>query len=257
MICILALDGLDPYLVEKFGLEALKQEEWGRVEINVRPLMTWVIWPSFFTGKKPSEHGVKKIPWPEASYYEKRGIPTLFDGDESVAINFPSYSKGWVSHGGAVKRAIRKPSYLETFRRKEWEWFQTQVDETLDILKEDWRLVGSHILITDHMGHLFRGNLGKMRGLYSRVQDELLVPVRGLLDAEDYLLVVSDHGMEVVKNYHQTRGIYGNHTPEGFYSCNHKLGLDHPRITDFYEVILRLLDREVIEERLRRMGYFK
>jgi hypothetical protein len=54
---------------------------------------------------------------------------------------------------------------------------------------------------------------------------------------EHLLLIISDHG--------QKRGI---HTPYGFWSCNKKLGLNVPKITDFADVVRSYLVSKRKEE---------
>ena len=48
----------------------------------------------------------------------------------------------------------------------------------------------------------------------------------------DFILVISDHGMRPV-------GRYGDHSKNGFYSANMRIGLNLPKITSFYDVIRR------------------
>ena len=55
--------------------------------------------------------------------------------------------------------------------------------------------------------------------------------------SESFVLVVSDHGMERLgKTY------FGKHSNYAFYSINMKIGLNNPKITDFYLLIKNVLE---------------
>ncbi len=77
--------------------------------------------------------------------------------------------------------------------------------------------------LADSIGHLSFGVSEKMRDIYYDLE-KLAKEVKG---SDDFILVISDHGMKAV-------GRYGDHTKNGFYSVNRKLGLSLPKITDFY-----------------------
>jgi len=60
-ILILALDSLEYNLVVKYNLKNLKQVEYGKVELPIKPheeAHSPVIFASFITGKMPEEHGI-------------------------------------------------------------------------------------------------------------------------------------------------------------------------------------------------------
>jgi 3-hydroxyacyl-CoA dehydrogenase len=80
--------------------------------------------------------------------------------------------------------------------------------------------------LADAIGHLSFGVVDKMKTVYEELED-LAKEIKG---SDDFILVISDHGMKAV-------GRYGDHTKKGFYSANHRLGLHLPRITDFYNIM--------------------
>lgn len=83
--------------------------------------------------------------------------------------------------------------------------------------------------LADAIGHLSFGVSTKMKKVYEELEN-LATKIR---NADDFALIVSDHGMKAV-------GRYGDHTKRGFYSANQKLGLKNPKITDFYTIIPRM-----------------
>jgi hypothetical protein len=102
--------------------------------------------------------------------------------------------------------------------------------------KEFFRTVHKHDLVmgyfdlADAIGHLSFGVSKKMQAVYEEL-DSLAREVKSSFD--DFLLIVSDHGMRPV-------GRYGEHSGNGFYSVNTKLGLGRLKITDFYDVIRQI-----------------
>ena len=87
-------------------------------------------------------------------------------------------------------------------------------------------LVMGYFNLADAIGHLSFGVPRKMTDVYYELE-ELAKEVK---DTDDFILVISDHGMKAV-------GRYGDHTKNGFYSANRKLALNLPKITDFYNLM--------------------
>lgn len=60
---IIAFDGLDKELIEKFGLENVVQEEYGTIDnkTGMSSIITSELFASFITGKTHEEHGVKGL----------------------------------------------------------------------------------------------------------------------------------------------------------------------------------------------------
>jgi hypothetical protein len=69
-----------------------------------------------------------------------------------------------------------------------------------------------------------------MREVYMEL-DEIAKKVQKI---NDWILIISDHGMKAI-------GRYGDHTKCGFYSSNKKLNLKNPKITGFFYVIKNLV----------------
>ncbi len=56
-------------------------------------------------------------------------------------------------------------------------------------------------------------------------------------DTDDQVLIISDHGMKPV-------GRYGDHSRNGFYSFSQEVGMNTPKITNFYNPIRRIAENE-------------
>jgi len=57
-VCIIGLDCLEYTVVSRGKYPNLKQKQYGRVQLNVYPPNTEMIWASFITGEKPEKHGI-------------------------------------------------------------------------------------------------------------------------------------------------------------------------------------------------------
>ena len=90
---IIAFDGLDKELIERYDLETIKQDEFGLIDnqTNISSIKTSELFASFITGKTCEEHGVKgiakseklwkrafwEIPTPQALVDKVRGFHRL------------------------------------------------------------------------------------------------------------------------------------------------------------------------------------
>ena len=63
--------------------------------------------------------------------------------------------------------------------------------------------------------------------------NEFVGKLKEILPEDMIILIVSDHGQE-----------NGLHTNYGFYSCNKKLDLDNPNISDFKDVIEKIVYKD-------------
>ena len=230
---------------------------------------TPIVWTSFITGESPEVHGVDMPQmWDNEldglrSYVRKHkgihgilkrlkvgykvrdamdvkpGFPTrknikvdtLFEVVQpSLALGVPVYNKNIeeIYPVGDVLRARQDPDYLPVFENRVRRIFAEEVESLFDALMEEWRLLMIHFHITDRFGHAFWGT-EKLATLYQEM-DLLTKRVKDRLDAEDLVLIISDHGM----------GKLG-HTKKGFYSLNMRLGMKDPDIKDFFKIVTGLL----------------
>ena len=280
-VCILALDALEYDLVEEFDLENIKQQEYGKIDVSTfKYLATPIIWASFISGLPPEKHGlgIEAIPqwtnlvieklrqlsikmqlgrikgkgkileflgFEHRSLYEttleefkKRKIQTLFSLiPNSKALSVPPYQK-WIDRETQLllRQAVEKEEKISAFEEHMWNIFERKRDQYVKIIQEgNWNLVMAHFMFTDLLGHIFAGNLTKMFGVYIRAE-QLVEDVKKIVGDETLLLIVSDHGMKTFG-----KGIYGEHSDHGFYSSNVQLNLVNPKITDFFDLIVKTL----------------
>jgi len=283
-VCILALDALEYDLVEEFNLQNIKQLEYGKIDVSAsKDLATPVIWASFITGLPPEKHGLNMkdvtqwrsplidklrqlsikmkldrikgkgkifefLGFEHRSFYEEmiaefrsRQTKTLFDIiPNAKALSVPPY-KTWISRETQLLfgQAIEKEEKRGVFEEHIWNIFEQKRDKCIRIIQEgNWNLFMAHFMFADLLGHIYAGNSTKMFGVYAKAE-QLVEDVRSVIADETLLLVVSDHGMKAFG-----KGMYGDHTDHGFYSSNAELNLVNPKITDFFDLIVKTLTRE-------------
>lgn len=280
-VCILALDALEYDLVEEFDLKNIKQLEYGKTDVSTfKDLATPIIWASFLSGLPPEKHGldINAIPHWRSSFIDKlrqlsikmkldrikgkgkileflgfehrafyeemitefrsRRMETVFDViPNAEALSVPPYQK-WIDRETQLllKQAIEKEEKISAFEQHVWNIFEQKRDKCIKIIQGgNWNLFMTHFMFTDLLGHLFAGNLTKMFGVYIKAE-QLVEDVKKIIGDETLLLIVSDHGMKTFG-----KGIYGEHSNHGFYSSNVQLNLVNPKITDFFDLIVKTL----------------
>lgn len=265
-VMIIALDGLEPSLVTE-AMPNLLQREHGIINVNISPLQTPLIWATFLTGTK--ENGVKTLTIPyrlqekissifgydkvarlssiasKSKLYELNPFskyikqytkddlihPTLFDlVDKYVALDIPAYNENpvYVKIRQTIALAINGQYLKENLESESWELFHNEYDICLHMIKKDWELFMVHFFITDVMGHLCWNNMKRLKACY-QTMDEYIGEINSRVN-DSVIFIVSDHGMQS-----------GLHTHKGFYSVNQQLNLNLPKITDFYEIIRKVL----------------
>lgn len=223
---ILALDALDLNLVKKFKCKNLMQKEHGQTDISEFNLeRTIVLWASFLTGKNMEARIPLKSQW-EFKLATEETFLKFFNPHK--AIDVPAFSFKQQSH--AEERKLLKKYFddkvaIEEYDAVVWKYHEENKKEFLDSIGK-FDLVMGYFNLADAIGHLSFGIPEKMRDVYY----ELEKLAKEVKDSDDFTLVISDHGMKAI-------GRYGDHTNNGFYSANHKLGLNLPKITDFYNLM--------------------
>lgn len=282
-ICIIALDALEYDLVKEFNLKGLMQKEWGRIDVTMfRDLSTPIVWASFITGLPPEKHGLKlkgltrlheflrfvpeklrhkfplqtrrrffkttRIRKEQREIYEdireqfkSKNFTTLFDViHNSVVISVPPYQQ-WIKPETMrlMKETVERKVPFVIFEEHVRSVFLRKRRKLLDAIKlGGWSLLMVHFMFIDLLAHFKIRNKRKMLEIYSEAES-LVEEVKDCLEKKTCLLVVSDHGMKFDEDLK-----FGEHTSHGFYSCNRKLGLANPKITDFYSIILNRFEQQ-------------
>jgi len=232
---ILALDALDLEQVQRFNCKNLMQKEHGQTDLShFKQARTVVLWASFLTGKNLEAEIPIKTQW---EYKVKPEETFLKFFKTYKTIDVPAFSYKQQNH--AEERKLLKGYFEDKATIEEcdtvvWRNHKENKKEFFECLGK-FNLVMSYFDLADFIGHLNFGITEKMARVYHEL-DKIAEQVK---DSDDFILVISDHGMKAV-------GRYGDHSRNGFYSFNHKLGLQLPKVTSFYDLIRRITENEYI-----------
>lgn len=249
-VVVLGMDALESSLVEDLDLKYLRQKKWCELELDDYPVLSSpIIWSSMLTGEivpdlanefgwgpvKPGSrlHSLLKLishkklrkafdlavrgfkedaPYIRtSSYLSQNDIPTIFEEVRSWFDGVPGYDyepfekefswKEVLTDSEAREEAIKK---LDALHRER----VSRLKEALKI-KEKYELIFYFDEWLDKAGHLTFWRKHRMVPRYLDM-NQLVKKVKGFLDAEDKVYVISDHGM----------GTLGDHTERGFFSSN-------------------------------------
>lgn len=292
-ICIIGFDSLDYYLIEKYNLTYVKQKEYGKIDMTEftgynKMLSTPTIWTSFVTGLPPEEHKVVGWTWENPildklkTWSVKIGlgtiiarsrylirltskimiehkhipnikgqIPTIFDyAQHPVDIDVPCYSRdAYEGERHAVTYGLGNPIVEKQVAEKAWMAFREKREMVLEALGNNWDLFMVHFYLPDIVQHLLWYREDEIERLY-REMDTTAHVIEKSVGENAFVLFISDHGQEK-----------GLHTPNAFYSCNERVGLHNPKITDFADIVRKKLgvpskgEIEKVKKRLQELGY--
>ena len=222
---ILALDALDLNLVQKFECKNLMQEEYGQTDIsNFNLARTVVLWASFLTGKNLEAKIPIKTQW-EFKLNPEETFLKLFNPYKAIDVPAFSLKPSHAEERKLLKKYFDDKSAIEEYDAVVWKNHEENKKEFFDSIGK-FDLVIGYFNLADAIGHLSFGIHQKMQNVYHELE-EIAKKVK---DRDDFILIISDHGMKAV-------GRYGDHTKNGFYSANQKLALNLPKITDFYNIM--------------------
>lgn len=275
---VVAFDGLDLELIERYGLENIPQKEFGSIENKeeIDTIVTTELFASFITGKTWGEHGavgLGKYQNPKLDALEKKlnrmrffkkfsglrkeiykqipffnGATTSFTKDDmKVDTIFEKISDS---------KAIDVPSYnygynvklMDTIQEQGLEAAEKDLDrftkwkkgELFDEMEKDHDLIMAHFHKPDHIHHWYWevGKMDKVEETYHEM-DEF---------AGEILEKAEENGFDTVI-FMSDHGLpdveNGGHNENAFYSCNNELfGDKTPHITEFHDKILELVGQE-------------
>ena len=237
---ILGLDALDVGMVEKFNCKNLMQLEYGKTEIGGFALeRTVVLWASFLTGKNMESEIPVKGQWEFKLPIEKTFFK-FFDLVETVDV--PAFSLKLKNHKREhilLVGFFKNENKIEEFDEVVWRNHEENKKEFFSLLnnflsgnKNKSKVLMGYFDLADAIGHLSFGDNEKMEEIYKELES-MAKKIKEIAEPfNETILIVSDHGMNPL-------GRFGDHTKNGFYSFNKKVGIkpNMPEITDFFEMI--------------------
>jgi predicted AlkP superfamily pyrophosphatase or phosphodiesterase len=283
-VVVLGVDALEHDLVVERELETLLQVRHGRVALpEMDQIHTQVIWPTFFTGLPPEEHGITletrhewrnpvvrllkhtagrllppelrsrigaalrssgfEMSYRDRSYFDINDIDTLFSHVSATVISVPGYNED------EVNEEIRVEMHAVLERDGDREAFIDRCGEVLAMRSERvMRAVrGDDRLV---MAHLYTPDA--VGHVCYNDPDTLAAYYRrvGTL-VEDVAAELDEEDLLLVVSDHGM--CEGRHTPYGFYSIDRDLDWDEEvPVTAFYERLLGELGIDLDDVRTRR-----
>jgi hypothetical protein len=228
---ILALDALDLQQVKKYNCKYLLQKEYGKTDLSdfTQP-RTVVLWSSFLTGKNTEPQIPIKTQW-EFKVKPEQTFLKYFKTYKTIDVPAFSHKPSHVKERELLKGFFEETATIEEFDEIVWKIHEENKKEFFEAVGKFDLLMG-YFNLADSIGHLSFGITEKMAKVYQEL-DQLAEKIK---DADDSILIISDHGMKAV-------GRFGDHNRNGFYSFNHKVGLNLPKITSFYDLIRRDVEK--------------
>ncbi|MFQ6095966.1 MAG: hypothetical protein ACE5NN_07470 [Candidatus Bathyarchaeia archaeon] len=231
---ILALDALDLKLVKRYNCKNLMQVEYGVTDLSEFQLeRTVVLWASFLTGRNMESSIPVKTQWEFKLKPEETFLPFFKTYN---AIDVPAFSlkeKNHAEERRLLKAYFDEKATVEEYDAVVWKNHEENKEDFFDSLGR-FDIVMGYFDLADAIGHLSFGIPQKMEKVYTELEG-MAREVKS--SSDEFILVISDHGMKPV-------GRYGDHSRNGFYSTNVELGLNLPKITDFYEKIRGVAESE-------------
>lgn len=228
---ILALDALDLEQVKKYNCKHLLQKEYGKTDLSdFKQPRTVVLWSSFLSGKNMESQIPVKTQW-EFKVKPEQTFLKYFEKYKTIDVPAFSHKPSHVNERELLKGYFEEKATVEEFDELVWKIHEENKKEFLDSVGKFDLLMG-YFNLADSIGHLSFGITEKM----AKVYQELEQLAEKIKDADDSVLIISDHGMKAI-------GRYGDHNRNGFYSFNHKIGLNLPKITSFHDLIRRHVEK--------------
>lgn len=227
-VIILALDALDLEQVKKYNCKNLMQKEYGQTDLSdFKQVRTVVLWASFLTGKNMEAQIPLKTQW-EFKVPPEQTFLKFFHTYKAIDVPAFSHKPSHKEERKLLKGYFEDEATIEEYDTLVWRIHEENKKQFLAAI-DKYDLVMGYFNLADSIGHLSFGITDKMAKVYSEL-DGLAETIK---DDDNTVLIISDHGMKAV-------GRFGDHSQNGFYSFNQKLGLNLPKVTSFFNLIRRL-----------------
>ena len=265
---ILGCDGLDYNLVEKWNLQNLKQEVYGKISVPInkqRGLPTSPeVWASFLTGKQVLGLELDRIglagkvlniiislrkkinlslgigkPFRRKARirtFPKLKMSTFIDIPEVSEINAPFYSYDHTVLSAICQFGNNEISMQQAIN-KILEIYGKRKEQILRETKKKLRkskVVFAYIHFPDVIQHFLFIKPLLVKKHYVDL-DNYVLNLKKILNDDIMFIIISDHGFDLEK---------GTHSIYGFFSSNNILNPMPERITDFYNIILDEISHE-------------
>lgn len=232
-LIVLAIDALDPALVEHYEADAVKLARHDELDTFTymfdRP-HTGEVWPTIATGLHPREHGITKSGEAEWDNHlvefvskftghlplqtrqrlgdiaqttlgadwaiAETDAPSFLDGDNRETLYWPGvYNSEYLERlWKRVDLASKTDEPQQTFDRDLLSIAASKFGWVQEMIQHDPELVATHVHVVDLMGHAYGTNEAHYWTFYEWI-DQKVADLTEQMAEDDELLLLSDHGM--------------------------------------------------------------
>ncbi len=201
------------------------QKENGKTELSdFKQARTVVLWASFLTGKNMEPEIPLKTQW-EFKLEPEQTFLKYYKKYKTIDLPAFSHKPEHIKERQLLKGYFEDASTIDEYDNLVWNIHEENKKDFFDSIGK-YDLLFGYFNLADSIGHLSFGIEEKMKPVYQELENL----AEKVSDIKDTILIISDHGMKAV-------GRYGDHNQNGFYSFNTKMGLNLPKITQFYDLI--------------------
>lgn len=275
-LLIIGLDGLDYQKIQEYECENLKQQSFGKLDLEGIELKTPKLWASLVTGKKPKEHGIETMLTFKGEKVRKIDsyIKRFFQLFGRNALHLRKYLHYQIFDSGVMapdkrhmnvdsvfekvanSKALEVPGYTEypyvTGRIGVVKLFRKRSPLTRERVLRDieaefeyrkkclFEAMGEHTLLMQHFHYPDWYQHAFVDGSKDeslfREMNDFAAEIQKKVDDDTLLLFCSDHGLDE-----------GMHRDQAFYSTNADIG-DNVTITNLIEKCLEHVKHKKEEE---------
>lgn len=259
-LIILGIDALDISMVDKLDLRALKQLQYGELNVPLSSVSGYPhspsVWATFLSGNEVEieftrgrviDFIVKYMPkirlirrflqteFPNRFIgMEKEELFVDFEGVKGINVPFRNHEVKNLVELVRLRNKLSRQGTIRKFVRVHNSRTEEVFNEVINT-SEVHKVIFAFIQSLDTLQHalFLRKSIvleayRHMERCFSYIKEKL---------SEDMIIIVSDHGFDIET---------GQHSYTGFYSCNHILNPKPTHITDFYGLVNKFLNGEEI-----------
>lgn len=275
---VIALDGLEYTLVEKFNLKNLQQVVYGKIDVSEFPLLvTPIVWSSFITGQSAEKVSRNYLPKWQNRFLEWLRLKSI-----KVGLNrIKGKGKIFTFLGYKKRQTVSYEDIIRRFRESSVKTFfdmipssvalsvpplQTWVSDETRFLMEKVVETGNFTLFEENVWTCFiekrkkfmkivrdgGWNLFMCHFMFTDLLGHFYIDnhkkMRTIYSEADTLVkqakedLCEDTKVLVISDHGMMippdGTLFGDHSNYGFYSCNKELSLKNPRLSSFWDEIV-------------------
>ena len=181
----------------------------------------------------------KVLPNPFKETYDvliRKKYRTIFDYFEKPWTNgIPAYGRNVTSDELKKAKEAAIAGNLTPLKNYAMQVFKEDREKLFNALDKDYDIIFWYTPFLDELEHFFITKKLRLLNVYMEL-NTMVKKISNSVDEDDVIYIISDHGMEVVKN-RKNIGIMGDHSDHGFFSSNTGEIITRPQ--DFFDLVIK------------------